>query len=81
MPNEAVCKQACSTNDQCDFYTFIDSIPFNFGTGVNCWCGEFKKPANPISLIPIDKVTEVTLKYKKGEIHSGSFIDEVGIPN
>ena len=81
MPTEAVCKQACSSQTRCDFYTFIDAIPFNMGQGVNCWCGEFKKPASPIALDPIESVTEVTLKFKKGEIHCGSFIDEVGIPN
>ena len=67
MPNEDFCKNACSTNPGCDFYTFIDSIPFNLGTGVNCLCGEFKKPAVPVPLFLIESVTEVTLKFKKGE--------------
>ena len=61
MPNEAVCKLACSTNDQCDFYTFIDSITF---PQPNCYCGEYKVP--PVQ-VPVASVSEVTLKYKKGE--------------
>ena len=67
MPTEAVCKQACSSQTRCDFYTYIDAIPFDFGKGVNCWCGEYKKPEFAIPLNPMGKVTEVTLKFKKGE--------------
>ena len=81
MPTEAVCKQACSSNQGCDFYTFIDSIPFNMGQGVNCWCGDFKKSASAIALDPIESVTEVTLKFKKGESYSSSIRDNVDIFN
>ena len=63
VPNEDICKNACSTNPGCDFYTFIDSI----FPQPNCWCGEYKKPAVPVQLQPITSVTKVTLKYKKGE--------------
>ena len=63
MLNEAICKQACSTNPGCDFYTFIDSI----FPKPNCYCGEFKAPSEQIPLNPIESVSEVTLKFKKGE--------------
>ena len=67
VPNKKVCMQACSTADNCDFYVFIDSIPFNMGQGRNCWCGEYKKPLNAIPLDPLDDITDVTLNFKKGE--------------
>ena len=67
MPNEAICKQACSTNPGCDFYTFIDSIKM---PQPNCYCGEFKAPSVQIPLNPIASVSKVTLKFKNGESYS-----------
>ena len=60
MPNEDTCKMACNANPNCDFYTYIDSI------AIKCWCGEYKKPLQPINL-DLLTVNKVTLKFKKGE--------------
>ena len=64
MPSEDVCKAACNSNPMCDFYTFIDSITF---PNANCWCGEYKVPAVPVSLKQLESISEVTLNFKKGE--------------
>ena len=78
MDSENTCKATCSANPKCDFYTFIDSIT---SPKPNCWCGEYKAPDSQPPLTLLDSVSEVTLKFKKGEIHSGGFIVEVGMPN
>ena len=62
MPSEDICKAACNANSECDFYTFIIEVMFGY-----CLCGEYKVPDYPVNLIVIASVSEVTLKYKKGE--------------
>ena len=63
IPNDDVCKTACSSNPKCDFYAFIDSAT------IKCWCGEYKKPESTINLDQLKSVTEVTLKFKKGRLN------------
>ena len=75
MPNEAVCKLACNANADCDFYTFIDGI----FPQPSCWCGEYKVPENPVPLIAIASVSEVTLKYKMGKSYSINIKIKVGV--
>ena len=62
LNTDGECKTACSSNDKCDFYVFIDSAPL-----LKCWCGEYKKPIEPLNLDQLKSVTEVTLKFKKSK--------------